>query len=86
MQIEFMNGSTVSQMWGDLTDGEVVAAFQYERDALMFAQAKAADDAKHKMNRYHIVTDHRTGKLVVIRQAAAEQAAAEQAAARLAAE
>lgn len=67
MQIDFKNGTTVSRIWGDLTDGELLAAFQYDCDALLFA-----DVAAHRLDEraYFIVTDHHSGKVTVVRKPA----------------
>lgn len=59
MQIEFKSGASVSAMWGDLSDGELVAAF---------ARSKTEEDVKHGLcNRYYIVTDHYRGSVTIVR-------------------
>ncbi|WMT85605.1 hypothetical protein NO932_11765 [Pelagibacterium sp. 26DY04] len=42
MAIEFRNGASVHQIWGDLAEGQCMASFQYFEHALMFAEAYMA--------------------------------------------
>ena len=67
MEARFVNGSTVNRCWGDCST-ELMAAFQYEMDAIAFAKAKVADDAKHNLGPCdYAVHCTYSGKLTMVR-------------------
>lgn len=69
MEIRFNNGSTVNRCWGDEST-ELMAAFQYEGDAVAFAKAKIAEDAKHNLGPCdYAVHCTYSGKLTMVRAA-----------------
>lgn len=66
--IEFINGATVNRLYNDLSDGELLAAFQYASDAVDFAQAKCLEDIKNDwFNSLYAVADLGTGKVFLFR-------------------
>lgn len=67
MEARFTNGSTVNRIWGD-AGTELMAAFQYESDAIAFAGAKVAEDAKAGMGPCdYAVHCTYSGKLTIVR-------------------
>lgn len=58
MRIEFINGATVHELWGDLTDGTLVAAFQYYDQAKSWAE-RAMERQPSAVSL--LVVDHGTG-------------------------
>lgn len=67
MDARFTNGSTVNRIWGD-ANTELMAAFQYERDAIEFATAKVQDDQKHGLGPCdYAVHCTYSGKLTMVR-------------------
>lgn len=60
MYIEFKNGSTVHEVWKDLPEGTLKAAFQYFDDATAFAEA-AMDRVPGEVSL--VVVDHGSGEL-----------------------
>lgn len=72
----FTNGAVVNRIWGDLTDAEVIGAFQYSGDAETFAKAKLAEDASRDFHSCaYAVCCHYTGKLNIFRHQAPEKSA-----------
>ncbi|MBD9456018.1 hypothetical protein IB244_31650 [Rhizobium sp. RHZ02] len=47
----FTNGALVMMIWRFDGSSEIVAKFQYMRDAKMFCEAKIADDAQRGANK-----------------------------------
>ena len=72
MEARFPNGSSVSRMWGDREEGELIGAFQYELDAIAFARAKIAEDAEQKFTNRYVVACTLRGTVRVIGPGAAE--------------
>lgn len=67
MYAEFKNGATVSMFYTSLKCGELIAAFQYDRDAVLFAEMKARECAERKSDNTYVVTDHHSGKVTIVR-------------------
>jgi hypothetical protein len=81
MEIRFTNGAVVNRMYGNGTEGELIAAFQYESDAEAFAQAKLDDDARRKWFECHyLVCNTYDGKIKAFRHPPADGTAAKSAA------
>lgn len=76
MEAKFINGSTVSRVWGRNEEAELLAAFQYETDAMDFARSKLTEDQKHDTlrNCSYVVASHCTGKVVFLSPPLAEAA------------
>ena len=69
MRAEFINGTTVARIWGGLGDGDTLAVFQYDQDALSFAMWKAEDDASHGISScIYVVADSGRAKITVVQQ------------------
>lgn len=66
MEARFINGSSVSRVYSDGT-GELVAAFQYECDAVKFAEQKIAEDAARDFKSDYVVACSLTGNVKVFR-------------------
>jgi hypothetical protein len=67
MEARFINGATCNRVWGD-TSSELLGAFQYETDAVKFAESKLAEDAERKWtDSMYVVTCTLTGKLTIVR-------------------
>ena len=67
MEARFTNGSTVNRVWSD-TSTELIAAFQYQNDAVAFAQLKLSEDIERKIaNSHYIVSCTYSGKIEIIR-------------------
>lgn len=66
MEARFVNGSFVSRVWGD-DSTELLAAFQYDSDAISFAEGKVAEDAKRAFaNSFYVVSNTYSGKITVL--------------------
>lgn len=48
MEARFTNGSTVNRVWSDGESTELIAAFQYEGDAISFAKSRVEEDKKNQ--------------------------------------
>ncbi len=59
MRIEFINGATVHQLWADLPDGTLVAAFQYFDHAKRWAEQGMEREPQEVSL---LVVDHGTGE------------------------
>jgi hypothetical protein len=64
MDAKFVNGATVTRVWSDEAT-ELLAAFQYDTDAITFAKMKASDDSRPDSVRYHVY-NHYTAKTTII--------------------
>jgi hypothetical protein len=64
------NGTSVNRVWGDNQEGELVAVFQYARDAEAFARWRIEDDAKagHGATSFYVLACGYSGKVTVFRQ------------------
>lgn len=60
MKIEFTNGATVHRCWQHLSDGELVAVFQYEQTANKFAESILGQE---EIGNSLVIVDHSSGKL-----------------------
>lgn len=69
MRAEFNNGTSVSRIWRDAEEAELLAIFQYETDALSFATARHAE-GNDKAE--YVVACSYGGKVKVIRPTKAE--------------
>lgn len=47
MEARITNAISVNRVWGDSEESELLAVFQYERDAEAFARWRIEDDANH---------------------------------------
>lgn len=65
MEPKFVNGSTVSRVWGD-SSSELIAAFQYESNAVEFAKMAATDETR-PTNVFYVVSCHLNGKITIVR-------------------
>ena len=65
MEARFINGSTVNRVWRD-GNTELVAAFQYENDAMLFARMKAEQDMKDELHTRYAVSCMFSGKLTFV--------------------
>lgn len=67
MELRLTNGATVSRVHGE-TATELIAGFQFEMDAVEFANAKLASDAAREwFDSYYIVSNHNDGNITIIR-------------------
>ena len=74
MEVKLPNGCSVNRLWGDHSEGELLAAFQYDTDAVEFAKAKLAEDAKREMfDSFYAIASSYSGKIQVIRHSAAKR-------------
>ena len=71
MEARFTNGATVNRIWSDGKSTELIAAFQYENDAISFAEARAAEDRENDFGpcSYAIHCTY-SGKLTMVSTAA----------------
>jgi hypothetical protein len=77
MEVRLTNGATVSRVWSESFNTELVAGFQYEQDAMLFAQARAELDVKHKLaGSFYVVTNHYNGAVNIVRPVAPDVAKA----------
>jgi hypothetical protein len=71
MEAKFTNGSTVTRLWDDQTT-ELIAAFQYELDAIRFANQKLLDETKPGHVRY-LVYCHHSAKATILKKPPPEE-------------
>jgi hypothetical protein len=72
MEARFTNGYSVNRVWSggtsDETSSELLAAFQYERDAEAFAMMKVAEDSEKDLDLCgYVISDHYSGKISIMR-------------------
>ena len=61
MSVSITNGSFVHRLWSE--NAELLAHFQYNSDALTFAQALIAKDQEQSMAARYLVTDTYNGEM-----------------------
>lgn len=66
------HATSVSRVWGDNDKGELLAVFQYTRDAEAFATWRIADDAaaNYSTSCFYVCACGLTGEIKVFRPAA----------------
>lgn len=74
MEARIINGTSVSRIHpSEDAEGELLAAFQYDLDAIAFAKAKIAEDARRDWKADYVVACSLTGKVRVLRGNAAKK-------------
>jgi hypothetical protein len=77
MEARFVNGTSVSRIYGDNSKAELIAVFEYELDATEFAYAKLKDDAERKwFELSYVIVSMYTGKISIVRHNRTEKGAA----------
>ena len=72
MEVKFSNGASVCRIWSD-DKPELLAAFQYETDAINFAKMRLAEDRGARLSNWYVVSNHYSGALTIIRQKVSDE-------------
>jgi predicted alpha-1,6-mannanase (GH76 family) len=72
-QLAFINGASVSIIWGSDNKGELQAEFQYDTQAHMFAKLLVADTTR-PLSATIVVCNHYDGQVSLYRQEPAKDA------------